>query len=367
MDFLKKSKLFYLLVMLALVFATVGLFHNVIFIMEPLGILFNVIVFPVTVAGFLYYIFSPLVLFLNKKLKRKGLSILIVFILMGVLFAGMTVFLASLIGQIQMFIVQMPAHLNSISSRIRFILTDLNIDDVTVIESLDYINLTIMEFVALIGGSIIDLLFFATRSVISIVLAAVTIPIVLLYMFKDGHKIGEGLVRMSPQSVKVQVETISGEIHTTLSSFIGGQVLVCMYVGTSAYIVFRFLGIPYAIFLATIAGVMDIVPYVGPWIGVFPAFILAWIISPQTALILAISIVIIQLIESYVVYPGIMGKNLHIHPVTIIFLLMFAGAIGGIAGMIVAMPLYAVSKSVIKNIIKFREQQIKETTIIETE
>ncbi len=367
MEYLKKSKLFYVLVVLSLTFAVIGLFYNVIFIMQPLGILFSVVLFPVTVAGFLYYIFSPLVMFLNKYLKKKGLSILIVYLFMGLIFATITVFVGALLGQIQVFITQMPEHLNSLSSRLRFILTELNIDDIQILESLEYINLTILGFVSLLGKNIIDLVLFATQSVVSIVLSAITIPIVLLYMFKDGHKLKDRIVSLSPTAFKTRVGIVLKDINSTLASFIGGQVIVCMYVGTSAFLIFRFLGVPYAIFLGSLAGVMDIIPYVGPWIGVAPAFILAWIISPQTALILAILIVIMQLIESYVVYPTVMGKNLHIHPVTIIFLLMFAGSMAGIVGMIVAMPLYAVIKSVIHNVLRFRAEKLSNTDLTQEE
>lgn len=365
MDFLRKSKLFYGLIIVTLVLAILGLSYNVRFILQPIGVLLGVIIFPITTTGFLYYILLPLVQFLNKRIKRKNISILIVFILMGFVFVGVTIFFASLITQIQSFITQIPNHLNSLSERLRFILTELNIDDVQIIESLDYINFTVLEFVAIVGISFLDIILLTTKSAVSIIVTAITIPIVLVYMFKDGHKLSESIVKLSPTKYAAHIKVILVDIDKTLSAFIGGQVIVCMYVGTSAFIIFSVLGVPYALFFASLAGIMDIVPYVGPWIGVAPAFVLAWLISPQTALILAIAIIIIQLLESYVVYPGVMGKNLHIHPVTIIFLLMFAGAIGGIAGMIVAMPLYSVIKSVLKNIALLRTQKVHQNEVVD--
>lgn len=83
MDFLRKSKLFYGLIIVTLVLAILGLSYNVRFILQPIGVLLGVIIFPITTAGFLYYILLPLVQFLNKRIKRKNISILIVFILMG--------------------------------------------------------------------------------------------------------------------------------------------------------------------------------------------------------------------------------------------------------------------------------------------
>lgn len=83
MDFLRKSKLFYGLIIVTLVLAILGLSYNVRFILQPIGVLLGVIIFPITTTGFLYYILLPLVQFLNKRIKRKNISILIVFILMG--------------------------------------------------------------------------------------------------------------------------------------------------------------------------------------------------------------------------------------------------------------------------------------------
>ncbi|MGK9559333.1 AI-2E family transporter, partial [Salmonella enterica subsp. enterica] len=90
--------------------------------------------------------------------------------------------------------------------------------------------------------------------------------------------------------------------------------------------------------LGVIAGVMDIIPYLGPWLGVAPAILIALTRSPLEALLVAVIIIVIQIGESNLVYPLVMGKSLDMHPLTIIFILLVAGNLAGLVGMIIGIP-----------------------------
>ena len=109
---------------------------------------------------------------------------------------------------------------------------------------------------------------------------------------------------------------------------------------------------PYSLLLAVICGITNIIPYVGPFIGAVPAIIVGLFISPFQALYMALSILVIQQLDGNLIKPLLFGKSMNIHPLTIILVLIGAGSVAGILGMLICIPVYAVIKTIILNIRK---------------
>ncbi len=109
---------------------------------------------------------------------------------------------------------------------------------------------------------------------------------------------------------------------------------------------------PYSLLLAVICGITNIIPYVGPFIGAIPAIIVGLFISPFQALYMALSILVIQQLDGNLIKPLLFGKSMNIHPLTIILVLIGAGSVAGILGMLICIPVYAVIKTIILNIRK---------------
>ncbi len=95
------------------------------------------------------------------------------------------------------------------------------------------------------------------------------------------------------------------------------------------------------------AGITNIIPYLGPYIGLVPAIFIALSMSFKEVILVIVVCVVVQQIDGNLVYPNVIGKTLDIHPLTIIMILLAAGNIAGLLGMILAIPLYAVSKVVV--------------------
>ena len=131
------------------------------------------------------------------------------------------------------------------------------------------------------------------------------------------------------------------------SHYIGGQAIECLFVGTFTFIGYLIIGMPYAYLLGFIAGVVTIIPYLGPYIGIAPALIIAATEGWTKMLLVVLVVVIIQMTDGNFIYPNVIGRSLDIHPLTIIILLMVAGNLWGLLGTILAVPTYAVIKTVI--------------------
>src|SRR5690606_18077961 len=109
-----------------------------------------------------------------------------------------------------------------------------------------------------------------------------------------------------------------------LGDYIRGQLIVCLFVSLTAFLVFNFLNIDYALLLAILMGITNIIPYFGPIIGAVPVIVIAFTTTNSVKLVLfaLIGIFVIQIIEGNLLSPYIVGKSVAIHPIAIIFALL---------------------------------------------
>lgn len=365
---LKKSKILSIIIHLLAAATLILVCTKISFLFKPVGIFISTLFAPIIIAGFLYYVMNPVVGLLEKFTKKRSRAILIVFILIAL---GFVFFIGIIIPNLLSEVTQLASSMPRIMREQQMAVTELlNRPELSNGDIQRYWNELNISTGRVING-IVNGFTTSIGSVISVlsrsIILMVTVPVILFYMFKDGEQLPSAIRWFIPEKQQKNAEELIQTVNKTLSSYISGQALVCLYVGTGAYITFKLLGIPYAFLLACIAGMMDIIPYIGPWIGVAPAFIIAFANSPQSALILALSIIVIQLGESYLVYPLIMGKSLNMHPLTIILILLVAGNLAGLVGMILALPTYAVVKIIVLSVAKiFKLGKYKEKIVEES-
>lgn len=181
---------------------------------------------------------------------------------------------------------------------------------------------------------------------LNFVFIAVTIPFLVYYMLKDMRVIGRGLVRLAPVHYRPEMQRILSGIDETLGSYVRGQLLVMFVVGILTWAGLLVIHMPYALLLAMFLASADIIPYLGPFIGATPAILLAFPLGLPMVLKVLIVNVIVQQLEGNLISPQIMGHSLHLHPMAIVAALLIGGEVGGVLGLIVAIPFLAVLKAV---------------------
>ena len=186
-----------------------------------------------------------------------------------------------------------------------------------------------------------------TTTVITTILI---IPFILFYMLLDGHKLPDTLVQYLPARHRKEARTVLREMDRALSSYIQGQALVSLLVGVLALIGYLVIGLDYALILAIVATVTNVVPLVGPIIGTAPAVIVGLISSPGMALRALIVMLVVQQVESLLISPRVMGKKFSSHPVTIILVIIAAGKLAGLLGILLAIPTFAVLRVITSHI-----------------
>ncbi len=177
-----------------------------------------------------------------------------------------------------------------------------------------------------------------------IVITIMTMPVILYYLLKDGNKVIPFVTRMFPTRSQHKISVMLNEMNQQVSSYIRGQITVAICVGFTYIIGYTLIGLPYGVTIGMIAGLLTIIPYLGSLIGLTPALIIGFVTNPTLALHVFLVFVIEQLIESRVLQPLILGSSLKMHPVTILIILLAAGKMFGLVGLLIAVPVYAVVK-----------------------
>ncbi len=190
-------------------------------------------------------------------------------------------------------------------------------------------------------GKISSGLYSTTLGFVSGIVAVVTILVLAFYMLLEQDAIKNFLHQTVPGERKEKIFEITKKIGQKMGGWLRGQALLMLIVGVADSIALVSLGIPYALTLAVWGGITEVIPYIGPWLGLAPALIIAFTISPLKGLLILIAYVIIQQLESQFLVPKILGKAVGLSPVIIILALLIGAKLMGILGVIIAVPVAA--------------------------
>lgn len=332
------------------------------FVFEPIFVLAQTIFTPIIIAGILYYLTRPVVDLLDRKMPRP-LAVLLVFLGgIGVLTALVIIIYPELQQQFENLTTQVPEFINEANQFLLAVqesdwFNRFSPDEQAITEWLEGIESRITEILSNVASHITTYL----GMIASFLIILIVVPFVLFYLLKDGERLPKRIIGFLPKKYKDEVGDILDEMDDALSNYIQGQIIVSLCVGVLIYIGYLIIDLRFALILALIALFTNFIPFIGPWIGTAPGVIVGFFESPLQALLVVIIAVVVQQIESNLISPQVMGKKLNIHPITIIFLLLFAGRFGGIVAMIIAVPTYAVAKVIVSHvyrIIKLRNKEM---------
>ena len=345
---IRESRLmFWSLEALIIVALIIGL-TNLSFLFKPIATFFSTLLIPFIAAGFLFYLFNPLVNWLGKlKLPRAAAIALIFVVVLALLGFLVATIIPNLIDQVTQLISGLPGFVRELRDDVTQLshyrwyqkfgvakmVSKMQVEPAKILQNV------LGDFSAGVPGLI--------GSVASVVIGAITIPVLLFYMLKDGNRFVPAVQRLLPDRYGEEIQTVFTRMNQTLSHYIAGQAIECLFVGTFTFIGYLIIGMPYAFLLGFVAGVVTIIPYLGPYIGIAPALLIALTIGWGKVALVIVVVLIVQQTDGNLIYPNVIGRSLNIHPLTIIVLLLVAGNIWGILGTILAVPVYAVIKTVL--------------------
>jgi len=334
-----------------------------------LGIIFYSPIFIYLIISIIVsYIFDPIVSWLEFKGMARWIAILCVYAVIAGLIAWLVItYIPRLIEQgnqlikfisrtdvpLDQAIVQLPL----VHSIYEFILkVDQTIPQLNLLPQFNQlIELGVQKL-----GELPQILLSNFQSIISTVALVFTIPFFSFFLLKDKRKIRQALVSLAPNKYFELTLILFNKVDENIGTYLRAILLEMINVGILSTIALTIVGVPYSIVIGAIAGLLNIIPYLGPWIGGFVAgfVILVSGLPPIMIVWMAIAILIVQFLDNYIFYPLIVGRTIRMHPLVVLMTVIAGSYFGGVIWMLISVPLVYMTYSLImalhKNLKEFR-------------
>jgi predicted PurR-regulated permease PerM len=181
------------------------------------------------------------------------------------------------------------------------------------------------------------------------------LPLFLFYIIKDHSQIKDSLSSFLPEWANEHIRNIVSIIDKVLGGYIKATLVLGGIVAAMTFIAFSILRIPYAAALAFFAGITEMIPTIGPWIGGALAVLVTLSTAPEKAILVALVAVGVQLLENNLLVPRIQAGYMKVHPAAVLLLLVLGAHVAGIWGIIIAVPIAATIVRIIRYIRDRRE------------
>lgn len=341
---------------LKLIFFVVVVFLVLSWIYTNAG-LFLSLLMPFIIAAVISYAFNPLIVFLTGKKISRTLSVVIFFLSCLLIGAILSVtVIPRMVTEVRQLIERLPTissrWYNNLSEWFSASLAGYSFTPDSLDEVFEFFDLDLNTLTDWLSESAGDL-FLGITTLVSNIVLIVTIPVLTFYFMKDGEQIMNLTKKSVPPANREWVFGVFSKIDHVLGGFIRGRLLVSLFVGIMCGLALLFLGVDFWIILGVIAGITNIIPYLGPFIGAVPAVLMTLAVNPSRTIWVVLVYVIVQQVESSIISPKIVGDRVGLHPALIILSLLVAGSLAGIVGLLVAVPLAAIIKIIIMEVVSW--------------
>ena len=337
-----QMKWYYRLGFLLLLFIVVYIFFKLQPLWVPVVEVIFTLLIPFSVAAFITYLLHPIVEALHSRGLHRGISIMVIYILFfgG---AGFALYrgIPALIHQLRDLADNAPVFAAQYKQMVNSIMDQTSRWPAGIHERIeDWINGLEQGLDRFLANTMTFLM-----DIINSILTIAVIPFIAFYMLKDFDVMKKAAWYLTPSKWRQPGTKFLHEVDKSLGSYIRGQLLVCLIIGVLSTLFFWIAGIKYPLLLGAIVGITNVIPYFGPIFGAIPAVIIAATMSVKMVLISLVIVFSLQFLEGNILSPLIVGKSLHMHPLMIMFALLAGGEIGGIIGLILAVPVLVVLRA----------------------
>lgn len=176
----------------------------------------------------------------------------------------------------------------------------------------------------------------------------VMVPILTFFFVVDNREVKKNMLRVVPEKYREDVVLLGREINRVMNDFVRGRMIMALFVGVATMIMLLLFRVEFAVVIGFVTMIADIIPYIGPFLGLLPAVVFAFMSSPLKALWVLLLFVLIQWVENNIVAPKVLSTTVGLHPAVVFVTIILAGRIWGVLGMILAVPLVAIGLIVVK-------------------
>ena len=345
-----KSKLLYILIVFLLVLGLLVLLWHIRPFLSWIWNVLKLILTPLIISLIVAYLLNPVVNLLHRRMMPRSAAVLFIYgtflLLLALLFVNLfPVFvrqMRDLLEHLPEWTARLQLWLNQVYQQ-RFMLPDAL--QVSIEQGIDTAEQWFTEQTTHLIRNL--------PSTIEPLVMLVTIPFVTFYLLKDYEVMERLVMTFVPLDKRREISHLLRDIDLALGNYIRGQLVVASLIALLAYLGYWLIGLPYPLLLALFVGLMDIIPYIGPYLGAVPALLVALTVSPKMVLFVIFVNVMVQFVEGNVLSPWIVGRTVDLHPLTIIFAVLVGGKVAGLMCSLLAVPFVVVAKVVLVHLVNY--------------
>lgn len=338
------------------------------------------------------YVLNPLVGVLMRLRIRRGFAVVLVYLLLLLILAFGSVVVSQVVIETGRFVTLVPAGFESLAATFGRVQTWFAgwlerlpeflrgaagaADDGGAFA--DQVQEQIVAFLQQLGASLARFLeqiieggpgmvLTGATAVISTTFQIALILIAGAYFLYDFPRFAAAFRRVVPVRHRPLIADLMEKADVAVGGYLRGQLLITLMLGVLIWIGLSLLGVPLATAIAFVAAVFNLIPYLGPIIGVIPAVLLAFTVGPWTALFTAVVFLVANQIEGNVLSPLILSRSTNLHPITVMLAIMAGLGLLGLLGALLAVPTVALAKVVLEEYLLTRPafQEVPPLTVVD--
>jgi predicted PurR-regulated permease PerM len=304
----------------------------------------------VVLAIFFAYIIAPLVEIFHRPIILSGrprmvprpVAIGIVYLLFfGTLSIALSLMLPRLGNQMTQLMGQAPVYATYVQDRIQSWSHLINPDSFPPAVR-EAINNALAQTMKAIGEGVTTGLS-SMLGVLGFLPWLILIPILAFFLLKDAEAFRRSALLALPRGhLRWRWAGLFQDVNSALAAYIRAQLTACLLIGILCTIGFAIIGVPYTLVLGVIAGLLEFIPLVGPFVVAVIAIVIGAFHSAREAVAVLLFLGVLRVVHDYVIYPRLMGHGIHLHPLAVILAILCGHELAGVAGIFLAIPVIAV-------------------------
>jgi predicted PurR-regulated permease PerM len=335
------------------VLVVIGILIAVAAILKILWISRHVVAW-VFIATFLALALNPAVDWLERRFGgRRGLATGVVFIAAVAAIAGIgALFIPTLVNQVNDFANKVPDYLDDLTKgrgRLGFLQTKYHLVD----KARDALHEGGAKKLFGLSGTAIAL----TKSVITAVLATVTIAFMTFFMLLEGPAWMDRLYGLVPARSQPRWRAIGRDIYRTIGGYVTGNLLISLIAGTATTIVLSITHVPYAIALGLIVAILDLIPLAGATIAAIIVGIVAFLHTIVAGIVVVVFFIVYQQVENHVLQPVVYGRTVQLSPLAVLISVLVGAELAGVLGALAAIPVAGSLQVILREALRARRQE----------
>ncbi|MFH2104695.1 MAG: AI-2E family transporter [Parcubacteria group bacterium] len=291
---------------------------------------------------------------LQKKRVPRWLSVILIFtLIIGAAVVIVSLLIPPIIEQAQQLIDVLPEYAQAIVDKVSVA------RDIVGQEAFDNMFASLSSISTNVSGESFSV-FGTISGILGVVFSIVVVCVLSFYFTVQEDSLKKFIRSLAPMKHRPYIENLAGRIQKQIGYWLRGQIMLGLVVGIMLYVGLSLLGVKYALILAILGGLLEIVPYLGPIISAVPAVFLAFTQRPILALFVLILYIVVQQLENHIIVPKVMQRVVGLNPLVTIIVILVGVKVAGILGGILAVPIATAIQVFLSDIFEIKDEKDKE-------